>query len=106
MDGEKMLPMVDEYLAAFDVSKTIEDIFVRFAWQTRIYRRFDKYLVKNNICVEMPKRSKQQLERRRLFIHWYVDTNPNKNLNQCVTDLKDLLFCSEATIYHVLFNYR
>lgn len=50
------------------------------------------------------KRSTELLEKRRLFIHSYIELNKQKQMKVVVADLIDLLFISERTIYNEMMK--
>ncbi|AXG68886.1 hypothetical protein KORDIASMS9_01104 [Kordia sp. SMS9] len=48
------------------------------------------------------KRSKELLDRRKKFIHNYVEDNSAKQMKVIINELVDKLFISEKTIYNIL----
>lgn len=48
------------------------------------------------------KRNTQLLEKRRQFIHNYVQNNQQKQMKVIVSELSEQLFITERTIYNIL----
>ncbi|MCX8533045.1 hypothetical protein [Chryseobacterium luquanense] len=48
------------------------------------------------------KRSKDLVEKRKDFVIDYVKRNQNKQMKVIVTELMDMLFLSERTIYNII----
>lgn len=48
------------------------------------------------------KRSKELLDKRKKFIHSYVEDNSTKQMKVIINELVDRLFISEKTIYNIL----
>lgn len=48
------------------------------------------------------KRNKTLLDRRKEFIHTYVEDNSTKQMKVIINELVDKLFISEKTIYNIL----
>lgn len=48
------------------------------------------------------KRSKELLDKRKQFIHNYVEDNSAKQMKVIINELVDRLFISEKTIYNIL----
>ncbi|SEL68886.1 hypothetical protein SAMN04487910_3048 [Aquimarina amphilecti] len=49
-------------------------------------------------------RSKLLLEKRKQFVHNYVENNSEKQMKVIVEELIEQLFISEKTIYNILKN--
>ena len=56
-------------------------------------------LVKKN---KQMKRSKELLDKRKTFIHNYVEDNSAKQMKVIINELVNKLFISEKTIYNIL----
>ena len=50
------------------------------------------------------KRSKELVEKRKDFVIEYVKRNQNKQMKVIVTELTEMLFLSERTIYNILLQ--
>lgn len=50
------------------------------------------------------KRSKELIEKRKEFVIKYVNHNQSKQMKVIVTELTELLFLSERTIYNILID--
>lgn len=48
------------------------------------------------------KRSKELTEKRRDFVNDYVKRNQDKQMKVIVTELTEMLFLSERTIYNII----
>ncbi|WP_156168374.1 hypothetical protein [Kordia zhangzhouensis] len=48
------------------------------------------------------KRSKELLDKRKEFIHNYVEDNSTKQMKVIINELVNRLFISEKTIYNIL----
>lgn len=96
------------YISDFEPEKVPEALFAEFSNIIKVGKRFDRYLRSQNIDIRLGKmkRSKGEMERRRLFISWYIKSNPLKPTNKCITELSRLLFVSESTISFDLYGYR
>lgn len=107
---ENFLSKAEEYIARYEPGKTAEEVFLEMQRVVQMHKRFDRYLKKNpNLKKQiesMPKKSEQILERRRLFINWYIQRNKGRYLHEVVEELTYLTFASETTIHNVVYNYR
>jgi trehalose/maltose hydrolase-like predicted phosphorylase len=106
MRKAKLLSTTERYLQKWEPLITHEQIFIQFQEVVLVHKKFERYLKKNKIKFTMPRKSKKHLERRRVFIHWYIDSNDDKTHSECVKDLERLLMISESTIYAVIYAYR
>lgn len=52
------------------------------------------------------RRSKELIEKRKEFVTNYVNHNQSKQMKVIVTELTELLFLSERTIYNILIDDR
>ena len=50
------------------------------------------------------KRSKELVEKRKNFVIDYVKRNQNKQMKVIVTELTEMLFLSERTIYNIILE--
>ena len=97
----------ENYVAFYEPNKTAEEIFVEFDRVPKVHRKFDRYLRKQKIYLNtMPRKSEAILERRKLFINWYVEQNNHRPLSEVVDELRTLVFASRTTIYTVLYDYK
>jgi hypothetical protein len=97
----------EEYIARHEPDKTVEEIMAEFTKVLRWHKRFNKSLPDKSPLL-MPQKAADTLERRKVFINWYVqhERNKGRRLADIVTDLTALVFASETTIYNVLYNYQ
>lgn len=105
----EFLVKAEEYVAHHEPDKTAEEIFTEFVRVGKINKKFNSYIRKNKLNLtldSMPRKSEAILERRRLFINWYVEQNNHRFLNDVVEELTTLVFASETTIHNVIYNYR
>lgn len=101
----KFLDEAEGYVVRHEPEKTAEQIFVEFDRVPKVHRKFSRYLNKEKICIDMPRKSEAILERRKLFINWYVEQNNDRPLTVVVDELTTLVFASRTTIYTVLYDY-
>lgn len=92
-------------MALYEPDKTAEQIFVEFVRVGEVHEDFNRYLEREKICLDMPRKSEAILERRRIFINWYVAQNNDRPLAEVVDELRTLVFASRTTIYTVLYDY-
>ncbi len=52
--------------------------------------------------IKIMKRSKELLDKRKEFIHNYVEDNSTKQMKVIINELVNRLFISEKTIYNIL----
>jgi len=50
------------------------------------------------------KRSKELVEKRKNFVIEYVKSNQSKQMKVIVTELTEMLFLSERTIYNIILE--
>lgn len=48
------------------------------------------------------KRSRELIEKRRIYVQSYVESNQHKQMKQIILELSETLFLSERTIYNIL----
>lgn len=101
-----ILELTDQYIAEHDPGKTPERIFIEFEEIERVHKDFAVYLDGEGIEFEGMKKSKSELARRKIFIKWYVAKYSERSVEDCVRDLTIILFISESTVYHALYDYR
>lgn len=104
----QFLNEAEEFIARYAPEKTAEEVFTELQRVVVVHKEFSNYLSVNQITIDMPKKSDAILERRRLFINWYVEHEQSKGryLSEVVEELTTLVFASETTIYNTLYNYR
>lgn len=103
----QFLVYAEEYIARHEPDKSVEQIMVEFTQLLKWHKRFNKYLKKtkqNHLL--MPKKSEDVLERRRVFINWYVEQNKGRFIVDLVEELSLLTFSSKTTITNTLYNYQ
>ncbi|GAA5084401.1 hypothetical protein GCM10023210_04180 [Chryseobacterium ginsengisoli] len=54
--------------------------------------------------LEKMKRSKELIEKRKDFVNDYVKRNQDKQMKVIVTELTEMLFLSERTIYNIMLQ--
>lgn len=106
MSKPELVDRAEIYIQGHDALLTPEQLFLLFKRDAQVFKKFNRYLKKNKIKFDMPKKSEKRIERRRVFLHWYVEHNNEKLISECVKELADMLFISEKTIYSTLYNYR
>lgn len=102
-----ILLMTEGYLGDHEPEKTPEEIFAEFSEVLKVNRKFEAYCRKNKIKIHTKgmKRSKAELERRKLFIKWYLESNPNMGTSKACKKLARILFVSEATVNIYIYGY-
>ena len=81
------------------VGKSVEALCVEQREREKIFEEF-----KNEVTME---RSLSSLEKRRIFVNWYVEKYQSlKNTNELIDDLMELLFVSRRTIELIMSGYR
>lgn len=105
-DDSQFLERTERYLQQFEPTNTHEKIFTEFAWKVKVFKKFERYLKKEKLQKRMPNKLKNHIERRRLFIEWYVNSHQDKTITQCVDDLERLCFVGYSTIYETLKGFR
>lgn len=105
---EDMITLTEEYISNHDPAKSPEEVYISFEQIVKVNKQFKSYCKKEKIKFNSKgmRKSKAQLDRRKVFIKWYVSKHYKKNLEDCVKELTVILFVSESTIYTALFNYR
>ncbi|SIS59920.1 hypothetical protein SAMN05421786_101413 [Chryseobacterium ureilyticum] len=63
-----------------------------------------KTITKKLFKPEKMKRSKELVEKRKDFVIDYVRRNQNKQMKVIVTELTEMLFLSERTIYNIILQ--
>lgn len=59
---------------------------------------------KQTLNLKKMKRSKELIEKRKDFVNEYVRRNQNKQMKVIVTELTEMLFLSERTIYNIILQ--
>lgn len=96
----------ESHVARFEPESTAEELFVELSRVEKVHKAFNRYLRRNKIKFNMPRKSEVILERRRLFINWYIQQHPEKGIEQAVNELTYLTFASRTTIYNVLSGHQ
>lgn len=60
------------------------------------------WLKKTTFNLKKMKRSKELTEKRKDFVNDYVKRNQDKQMKVIVTELTEMLFLSERTIYNII----
>ena len=102
----QFLNKAEEYINQYEPRLTQEQLIAEFRWVISIHQKFERYLRSEKIKFTMPVKSKRHLERRRLFMHWYINSNPQKRHSDAVKDLERLLMTTHTTIYDTLSGRR
>lgn len=101
-----LLNYAESFIARHEDQKTVEQVFAEFHRVREEHQDFERYLEKNNIEFRMPKKSEAILERRKLFINWYIQKyQKDRHMKVLVEELTTLVFASETTIYSVIYEY-
>jgi len=89
-----MISKIDKHIQDYDLDATAETIFAEFEHAYRLHQEFDEYLKQNKM-----KRNKKSIERRQLFIEWFMKKyQGEKNVKQMIYELSELSFCSFSTM--------
>ncbi len=93
----KLYQKIEEHIKENELEVSPELMFVEFEKLVNIHDEFQKYLRKRKM-----NRNKSKLEKRKIFINWFVQTRQNRNHDNTVTslleELSDICFCSKRTI--------
>lgn len=103
--NQELLIDCEEFIARHNPDKSVEEVFVEMQRVLKVHKKFNQYIRKNNITISMPKKSEAILERRKLFVNWYVQQNQDKYLQEVIEELTTLVFASETTITNIIYNY-
>lgn len=97
----------EDYIKRNNEDTTPESMFLEFQMVLEIHAKFEKYLKKENLNYKLEKmeRSQRLLEKRKLFVDWFILQNQNKKMaKEIVIDLSEMLFVSTKTIRNTYFN--
>ena len=95
----KFLLDAQRFIDENQIDKSVEALCVEQREREKIFEEF-----KNEVTME---RSLSSLEKRRIFVNWYVEKYQSlKNTNELIDDLMELLFVSRRTIELIMSGYR
>lgn len=98
-----LIVKTEEYIAEFEPQRVIEDLFNEFGSIEKKEREFLVYCKGNNIKYDRKvKRRESEMQRRELYIKWYIDNHQQKTTVQCIAELERILFISQATIRNII----
>lgn len=92
----------ESHVARFEPDHTAEQLFAQLSKVEKVHKKFNLYLRRSKINIDLPKKSEIILERRKLFIEWYVEQNQDRPTHILVDELTYLVFASRTTIYNIL----
>ena len=99
-----MLKKADEYIKKYDLGQSPEELFIEFEMIVRIREEFEQYYraLPKHLKPENMQRSKRMLEKRRIFMEWYLLKNNERYAKEVVHDLAEITFTSGRNVYKTL----
>lgn len=89
-----MLNKVNNYINKHDMDIDPESVIAEFERANQLHKEFEQYLKDNKM-----QRNLKSLERRKLFVEFYVNKfNNQKSIKQMIIELSELTFTSCRTI--------
>lgn len=102
-DIAKLIQKAEQYIRQHNLDISVEQLYAEFEQLLGIYKDFRNYINQDQNLKYMY-RNKSKLEKRELFINWYLQKHQNnRRIKTTLTELSDLLFVSSKTIEKQLF---
>lgn len=101
-DIGQLIASAQRFINENNLDMTVEQLYVEFERMLKTYTEFTEE-INSNPKTKIMYRSQEKLQRRELFINWYLQKHRDKRIKTVLHELSGLLFTSPKTIEKQLF---